>query len=302
MKALLKSFRTAATIAAACAALLLCSAASAQSEARKIYETERAFEKLVAEKGIKAGFLEFMAPHGVMFMPEPVNARERWASRPESPAALNRNPVLIEVASNGLLAYSIGNSLYRPNGKDDAAAYYGHFISVWSRQPDGRYLAVFDTGINHEKPAAVPTEWKSPADAGKEKNDGKLSAADSSTGFWEMVEKVGSIKAYKTYLADDALLMREGRRPLVGKEAAVGYIKDLSPRIKFPKRKSFIESANLAYVYDSYSLVDKSGTESERGHFVQVWRLRGGKWLIAAEAWVPMRKVSNDLKSKADSE
>ena len=263
--------------------------AAAQSpDAKKVFDTEKEFERAVAEKGIKAGFVEFMAPSGIIFRPGPVNARESFASRPDTPAALLWNPVWIEVSSNGLLAYSIGNSIFKPKGKEDSNEIHGHYLSIWSRQPNGDYLALLDTGINHDKPASVPTEWKSPNLA--DPNEKKIAAADSSTGFWETVEKVGSVKAYKTYLAADAIVMRSGKPPFFGKKAAISFIESQQPRIKFPKRKSFIESADLAYVYNTYSVVDKAGAEFENGHFVQVWKFRKGKWLIAAEVWVAAPK------------
>ncbi len=276
-------------IAAAVLVIVSAFLANAQSpDARKIYDTEKAFERTVAEKGIKAGFIELMAPSGIIFRPGPVNARESFASRPDSPAALLWNPVWIEVSSNGLLAYSIGNSIFKPKGKDDSNEIYGHYLSIWSRQPNGDYLALLDTGINHDKPSSIPTEWKSP-NLG-ELNEKKISAADSTTGFWETVEKVGSVKAYKTYLADDAIVMRSGKQPFFGKKSAVSFIESQQPRIRFPKRKSFIESADLAYVYNTYSLVDKAGAEIENGNYVQVWKFRKGKWLIAAEVWVAAPK------------
>jgi ketosteroid isomerase-like protein len=276
-------------IAAAVLVVVNALVAVAQSaDAKKIYDTEKEFERTVAEKGIKAGFIEFMAPSGVIFHPGPVNARESFASRPDSPAALLWNPVWIEVSSNGLLAYSIGNSIFKSKGKDDPSEVHGHYLSVWSRQPNGDFRALLDTGINHDKPTSISTEWKSPSI--NEKNDAKLSAADSTTGFWENVEKVGSVKAYKTFLADDAIVMRSGKQPFFGKKAAVSFIESQQPRIKFPKRKSFIESADLAYIYNTYSVVDKSGAEIESGNFIQVWKLRKGRWLIAADVWVAVPK------------
>ena len=263
-------------------------AAAQSSDAQKVYDTEKAFERMVADKGIKAGFIEFMAPSGIIFRPGPVNARESFASRPDSPAALLWNPVWIEVSSNGLMAYSIGYSIFKPKGKDDTDEIHGHYISVWSRQPSGEYRALLDTGINHEKPTSIPTEWKSPDAA--DSNERKISAADSSTGFWETVEKVGSVKAYKAYLADDAILMRSGKQPFFGKKAATSFLENQQPRIIFPKRKAFVESADLAYVYNTYSLVDKANGEIERGNFVQVWKFRKGKWLIAADVWVAAPK------------
>lgn len=262
----------------------------AQNDAEKVFNTEKAFEKMVAEKGIKDGFIEFMSPTGIIFRPEAVNARESFASRPASPASLTWNPIWIDVSSNGAIAYSIGNSVFRPKGKDDPNMIFGHYLSIWNRQANGEYRAALDTGINHEKPASTPTEWRSPADTGLEKNERRISAADSSTGFYEMAEKTGSVKAYKSYLADDAILMRDGRQPLIGKKAAIDYLSEQKPRVLFAKRKAFIEAVDMAYVYDLYTLVDPKGAEIERGNFVQVWKLRKGKWLIAADVWVVIPK------------
>ena len=261
----------------------------AQSPAAKIYETEKAFEKMAAEKGVNAAFIEFMAPLGVMFVPEQQNAREFWKSIPQSTSYLTWNPIWIDVASNGMLGYSIGNSIRRPKGKDDPETIYGHYISIWTRQSDGEYRALLDTGINHPKPASIPTEWKSPPDSGGDKNEGRLSAADSAVPFYATVE-ANAAKAYKSYLTDDAIMMRSGKEPFVGKKASVGFIETEKPTIRFSKRKSFIEGPDLAYVYNIYSIVDKAGKEIEGGNFVQVWKLRKGKWLIAADVLIASPK------------
>jgi len=260
----------------------------AQNTPKKIYDTERVFEKTVAEKGINAGFIQYLAPDGIMFFPEAANGREWWKSNPASPALLKWNPIWIDVSSNGALAYSIGNSVYRPKGKDDTTAFYGHYISIWSRQMNGEYRAVLDTGINHEKPVSSPIDWKSPADTGKEKNAKKISAADSSVGFYQTAEQQGSDKAYKEYLADDVYLLREGKQPFIGKKAALAFLKQGKSNIKFARRKSFIEAADLAHVFNIYTIANKTGTEIERGNFVQVWKLRGAKWQIVADVFVPI--------------
>jgi ketosteroid isomerase-like protein len=257
----------------------------AQDAAQKIFETEKAFEKMVAEKGMNAGFVEFMAPDGVIFTPDLVNAREAWKKRSPSPASLTWNPIWIEVSSNGALAYSIGNGIYRPKGRDDSNPFYTHYLSIWSRQPNGEYRAVLDAGITHDKPASLPTEWKSPMVTGNTKLAN--SAGDHALYFYSTVEKEGALKAYKAYLAEDAFLMRDGSLPFVGKRAAVEYLESTKPAIKFSKRKTFIEAGDLAWVSNVYAITDKSGSETERGHFVQVWKLRNGKWQIAADIFAP---------------
>ncbi|PYS88417.1 MAG: hypothetical protein DMF62_09750 [Acidobacteria bacterium] len=258
----------------------------AQDPAQKIYDTERAFEKTVAEKGINSAFIEYLSPDGLIFNPEAQNGREAWKNRPSSPASLTWNPIWIEVSSNGALAYSIGNGIYKPKGKDDTTQYFTHYLSIWSRQPNGEYKAVLDAGINHPKPSTVPTEWKSPPATG----NAKLlnSAGDHAVPFFATVEADGALKAYKAFLADDAFLMRNGNVPYFGKAAALSYLESTKPAIKFSKRKTFLEAGDLAWVSSLYSIVDRSGKETERGNFVQVWKLRNGKWQIAADMFLPV--------------
>ena len=264
---------------------VLCSAG--QDLNKKIYETEKAREKMVAEKGINAAFIEYLSPVGVIFSPEAVNGREAWKSRPASPAASTWNPIWIDVSANGALAYSIGNSVYQPKGKDDPNAFFGHYISVWARQPNGEYRAALDAGINHPKPLTTPTDWKSPLKSDQKNTTGSY-AGDTSVGFFETAEKVSLAKAYKLYLADDAIVMREGKEPIRGKKAAINFAGSGKLRVKFAKRKSFVETADLAYVHNTYSVIDKVGKEIEKGNFVQVWKLNKDKWQIVADVFVPI--------------
>ncbi len=258
----------------------------AQTAEQKIYETERAFERTVAEKGLNQGFIEFLTADGVMFVPDVANGREFWRSVPTSPAALTWNPVIIGVSSNGVLGYSIGNSLRRPKGKDDTTQIAGHYLSVWIRQPGGEYRAVLDTGINHEMPSDGRRNWTSSTEVG-DANSKAISASDSSTGFYMLA--AGDVKkAYSRYLADDAVLMRPGLIPFLGKKAAEGFLSKQKTVFQFNKRKYFVEAADLAYVHSGYSVTDKAGKILERGNFVQVWRLRKERWEIVADILVPI--------------
>ncbi|HUR97332.1 MAG TPA: nuclear transport factor 2 family protein [Pyrinomonadaceae bacterium] len=273
--------------------LLASIAVAAQDYSRQIYDTERAFEKAVAEKGIKEGFIEFLSPVGVLFRPGPVNGRESWKARSATPAALTWNPIKIEVSANGAIGYSIGNSIFKPKGKDDTNEIHGHYLSVWARQPNGEYRAALDTGVSHEKPVAAEPGWKPVPTPPEELNDKKTFAGDSSVGFFEMTDNRGAAKAYKLYAAEDIYLFRDGKAPFVGRDAALGYLNDQKLPVKFQKRKSFIEAGDLAYVYSGYTLTDKNGVEKEKGNFVQVWKLRNGRWQIAADVFIPLPPAGN---------
>jgi ketosteroid isomerase-like protein len=259
----------------------------AQNNLQKIYDTEKAFERAASEKGVRQAFIEYLAPDGIMFRPNPVNGREFWKNRPETPAQLLWNPTFVDVSSNGAMGYTTGNSIYRPKGKDDPNAFYGEYATVWQRQPDGSYLAALDLGISHDKPATVETAWKSPADSGKELNEKKSSAADASTAFFETASKQGLSKAYKIYLAEDARLLREGKMPITGKQAALAEFKNDKTKVLFAKRSVFIGAADMAYISNSYTVNDQSGKQTEKGNFLQVWKLRGGKWQIVLDVFLP---------------
>ena len=103
-----------------------------------------------------------------------------------------------------------------------------------------------------------------------------------------MADNRGAAKAFKAYAADDIYLLREGKQPFVGRDAALDYLNDLELPIFFSKRKSFVEAGDLAYVYSGYVLTDKKGVEKERGTFIQVWKLRNGKWQIAVDVLIPI--------------
>ncbi len=254
---------------------------------QKIYDSEKAFERVAAEKGLNQSFVEFSAPDGICFFPGfPVNCREYFRAQPASSAAIFWNPTFVDVSSNGALGYTTGNSVFRPKGKDDADAFYGQYLCIWQRQPDGSYKAVLDTGISHAKPERLETDWKSPADAGKELNAQKSSAADNVNSFFETATRGGLSRAYKIHAAEDVRALRENQFPITGKKNLIEAAKKVEARIAFAKRSVFFGAADMAYITNSYTLTKKDGT-IEKGNFVQVWKLRGGKWLLVMDVFVP---------------
>jgi hypothetical protein len=264
----------------------------AQNNLQKVYDTEKAFEKSAAEKGINEAFIEFLAPDGLVFVPDRTNGREFWKNRPKSAAALFWNPTFVDVSSNSVMAYTTGNSIYKPKGKDDTNAIYGEYATVWQRQPNGNYLAVLDLGISHDQ-ANNETKWISPIDSGKELNEKKYSAADYSTAFFEAAAKQGLSKAYKTFLANDARLLREGKMPIIGKENALKEFKNDKSKIVFTKRSFFVGAADMAYISNTYTATDKNDKPIEKGNFLQVWKLRGNRWEIVLDAFVPIPAEKN---------
>jgi hypothetical protein len=258
------------------------------ADLQKIVETERAFARYAAEKGTKASFLEFAADDGVMFAPNAVNAKNYWNARGEWEGLLAWQPDFADVSSNGVLGYTAGPWEYRPKGKTGAPVAFGHFITLWQKQANGNYRWVLDTSVSHSKVQVEGVEWQFPFDAGAGDSSSKNSSAgDVATAFFEVAAQKGIGKAYKTFVADDVRLYRENKLPIVGKDNALSEIKKEKSSVVFAKRSTFFGSADLAYVTNTYTLTKPDKT-TEKGNFVQIWKLRGGKWQIVLDLFNPI--------------
>lgn len=253
----------------------------AQNDLNRMVETEKAFAQMAAEKNTRAAFLEFSAADGIMFSPTAVNAKTLWTGREANSSLLAWTPAFADISSNGVLGYTTGPWELRPKGKDDAPTSFGHFVTLWQKQPDGNFKWVLDIGISHSQ-VPLTTNWTSPNDA-QSTSENRGSAADTSTQFFETAEKIGLEKAYKMFLADDARVYRDGKIPFTNKKNALNEIKKNKQFIRFAKRSFFTSAADLAYISNTYTYFDKSNKETEKGNFVQIWKFKQGRWQIVLD-------------------
>jgi len=252
-----------------------------------VAETEKAFARFAAEKDTKSAFLEFAAPDGILFQPNSINAIAYWNSRPQSKGLLSWQPSFADISSNGVLGWTTGPWEYRPKGKDDAPVAWGEFSTVWQKQPDGKFKFVVDIGISHEKAPVDGAVWKAPANTGTELNERGISAGDTAVGFFELANKNNLSKAYKTFAASDIRVLREGKMPILGKENFLAMLKKDKISVAFAKRSVFFGAADLAYTTNTYALMRADKT-IEKGNFMQIWKLRDGKWQIVLDVFNPL--------------
>jgi len=255
-----------------------------QTALQKLVDTEYAFAAMAAEKNTRTAFLTFLADDGVVFNPHRSNGKQVWTARKESPALLSWYPVHADISSNGLIGYTTGPWEFRPKGKDDTPVAFGHFMTIWQKQPDGSFRAVLDLGVSHDKPPAVETKL-APTSAVPPGGDVKTRAGDATAAFFDMVSHIGLEKAYKEYAADDIRLMRSDKQPFIGKKAALKEVAGVKAKLFISNKMSFYGSDDIAYATNVYSLV-QDGKTIETGNFAQVWKYRGGKWLIVMDVFV----------------
>lgn len=259
-------------------------AAQNKSDLEKIVETEKAFAKFAAESGTKKAFLNFLADDGLIFQPDAVNGKEFWKDRPESPALLSWQPAWADISANGVLGYTTGDWEFRPKGKDDIPVAFGQYFTIWQRQADGNYKAVLDLGTTNEKPANIETEWKSPKKSADALPENKSRVEDTANAFFDTAKLKDLSNAYKLYLADDVHFLRNGKFPIVGKDAVLAEIKKDRSSLNIGKKVVFISAGDLAYISNKYEITKKDKI-TEKGNFAQIWKLRNGKWQIVMDVF-----------------
>lgn len=117
-----------------------------------VLATDRAFAAAAKAKGARAAFTEYADPQAVMFRAGvgPVKGLEAIASVFEEPPAATPAWEPEAAEASGDLAYSWGSYVWTPvaggplAGKPPATGYY---VSIWKRQPDGRWKWVVDLGV-----------------------------------------------------------------------------------------------------------------------------------------------------------
>lgn len=116
----------------------------------EVLAIEKAFAKLVKEKGVKTAFLTFASEEAVLLRDEKL-IRGRSAisdyfdDQTISDVRLEWKPDFVTVSSSGDLAYTYGK--YNFSAKDQAGNKIenaGIFHTVWKKEADGKWKFVWD--------------------------------------------------------------------------------------------------------------------------------------------------------------
>jgi hypothetical protein len=115
----------------------------------KVVATEMGFARTAQDKGQWSAFSEFADDDAVMFVPQPVKARDWLRGRDNPAVALRWQPHQVWSSCDGSLAVTKG-AWQQPDGS------FGYFTTVWKRQKDGGYRWVLDQGDELDEPLAEP--------------------------------------------------------------------------------------------------------------------------------------------------
>lgn len=282
------------------AALCLISfSAGAQKESlrtqnrRALVQMEHEFAKAAAARGTRDAFIEFLADDGILFQPAPVNGKKFWTERQPRKGLLSWEPAFADVSRAGDLGYTTGPWEFRPSGPQDQPVAFGQYFTIWKKQSDGKWKAVLDRGVSSEKPFAgkllqfprsdESSNYQSKVDIAS----GRAMLAKLEADFSDASERKGAVKAYESYLNEDARLLRPDVAPAVGKSAALVLVSASAGKLTWkPLAMDISISGDLGYTYGTFDLQNQN-TVIEHGSYVRVWKKQGGKWRIVLDVASP---------------
>lgn len=275
------------------------------AELNSLVESERAFSRTSASKGIREAFLTYLADEAIVFRPRPVQGKKAYEERPNIPGLLTWEPEYAEVSDAGDLGYTTGPYEFRL----DTSASYGHYVSVWKKQSDGSWRVMLDIGITHPRPESISVRLTSrlnkheASDKIKPNADVKAEQVrllDTERSFSKASAVDGIATAFLRYSHDDIRLYRRDSFPVVGKEAVRRMISDRSGLWTWePIAAEVSRSGDLGYTYGISEFRKKDAEEkpSESSSYVRIWRkAMDGTWKVALDIAIPISQP----KIKAD--
>jgi ketosteroid isomerase-like protein len=264
-----------------------------------LVEAERSFAKLSEQKGLRDAFLTFLSEKAIVFRPDPVEGRPIYEKMdPANPALLAWEPEFAETAASGELGYTTGPYRNSPRREVEPTR-FGHYISIWKKQPDGAWKVLLDIGVPHGPPqsaapvASVATpqvlktyEALSPEALQKE----ELAFGERAGSFEKAAATRGSRKALSVFATDDVRVYRPGHFPSVGKRAfeaiipsGAGRIAPGSERRNAAYHVGLAWSGDLAYSFGTFE-ISKGRAVVETTAYLRIWRKDAqGIWKICLD-------------------
>jgi ketosteroid isomerase-like protein len=259
-------------------------------------DTEREFAKTATMKGWRDAFLDFFADDAIAFAPDVILAKDRLRkqpSRPPSEVELIWEPRTGDVAASGELGWLTGPSTSINHTAPDAKPGYGCYLSVWRKQPDGRWRVFIDVGAG--APEAVPFApgFNRIAFADRYKgSDGKdaagkaLSQADVSLNG--QLEAQGLSKAFAPLLTPAARFHRPGSLPIVGRDAITKWLdENASSGTASAVGVEASAAGDFGYTHGRFTI---SAPKPLTGVYVRLWsRDASGRWWLVADVAQPFK-------------
>jgi ketosteroid isomerase-like protein len=253
-------------------------------------DAERQFAKAATVVGWRDAFLEYFADDAIAFSPGVVPAKDGLRKQPSTPfsiAELVWEPRTGDVAASGELGWLTGPSTSTNRKAAAPVVRHGCYLSVWRKQPDGRWRVFIDVGANAPEPVQFTPGFARTTIANPYKGSdsktaatGSLAAADRDLNA--QIASIGFAQAFAARLAPASRLHRPGSLPQTGRDAIVQWLgaNSSSGAAKDVGAES-ASSGDFGYTHGTFDLKDP---KPATGVYLRLWnRDADGKWWLTVD-------------------
>jgi ketosteroid isomerase-like protein len=115
----------------------------------EILETDRAFSAMSQAKGLRNAFMNFIDSDAVLLRPNSLpleggEAMDIIIRNNDSVTLLTWQPKEATISKSGDLGYTYG--VYSRKPGDEDTVYYGTYVTIWKKQPGGKWKFVLQSG------------------------------------------------------------------------------------------------------------------------------------------------------------
>lgn len=265
--------------------------AQSQTPLQEMVKTEQAFSKMAEEKNTRDAFLAFIADDGLLFRPGAVNGKKWLLEHPVPPSdkkpLLAWQPSFAGMAASGDMGFTTGPWEFKNDIKDEKPAGYGHFVTVWKKQPDGSWKFVVDLGISHSQSGGPQKLWQ-PTDVNQKTAAKTVDQASARNALLDRdrkyAEEQGLVKAFLSYASPDVRLYRPDNLPFIGREASANALTKAKGQFNWQLISGDVSRAgDLGYTHGTYEVADDAKKVIERGSYVRIWQKLDGVWRIVMD-------------------
>lgn len=264
----------------------------ANQELNTMIAAEQAFARMAKDKNTRDAFLFFLHEDAVTVGPDgPVTGTDRLRKQPANQSLLSWEVSFGDISSDGDLGYDTGPWKFYTTRADSVPVAWGHFHSIWRKQPDGKWKNMLDIGIAHD--SLVAAEPLHSSSIVLKKQPTKVPALEATVSLMNQEKafladiKANGMAAYTPVASKEIRFARQGEQPIVTAADKAQFLKRLS---LYSNQKlvdgGISSSGDLGYVYgtaDVIALVN-GVEEKKRATYLRVWKKEDGKnWKIVLD-------------------
>ena len=214
-------------------------------------------------------------------------------STPFSEFELVWEPRLGDVAASGDLGWLTGPSTSINHTAKDPKPGYGCYLSIWRKQPDGRWRVFIDVGAAAPEPVSfAPGFTRMPFGAryagkeGKEAAGKSLAQADRDLNA-QMVAQ-GAAQSFANRVSASSRLHRPGFTPIVGAEAIKVWLNEQASAATAKDGAAEAAAAgDFGYTYGTFEITTPKPLA---GAYLRLWnRDASGRWWLMVDVAQPFR-------------